>query len=274
MQRAGPALAHDRRVSRRDVADMGGEAERRVESIEASHRPVTNDLRHDRRGCDSGALLVAVDDGAVHTAPPGRAGSRRRAARPPRPTAWRAAARALRLQRCSPKRSISPGETTSTATFAAVRRTATKRDSRSSGSSCFESFSRASGEEPAAAQILVVEQDGRRDERPGEAATPCLVRPRDEAGVETPVERDEPAAAAARRRQSRPRPRLRAHRARITSSAAVSRGRAPSYPLSRASSTAWRGSRRRSPARRSSRSSASGAGRCARRRCRTTACGQ
>ena len=65
VQRAGAALAHDRRVSRRDVADMGGEAERRVESIEASHRPVTDDLRHHRRGCDSGALLVAVDDGAV-----------------------------------------------------------------------------------------------------------------------------------------------------------------------------------------------------------------
>ena len=148
----------------------------------------------------------------------------------------------------------------------ACRSTARKSDSRSSGSSCFESFSRAERGKPAAAQILVVEQDGRRDERPGEAATTCLVRPRDEAGAETPVERDEPAAAAARRRQSRPRPRLRAHRARITSSAAVSRGRAPSYPLSRASSTAWRGSRRRSPARRSSRSSASGAGRCARRR--------
>ncbi len=54
--------------------------------------------------------------------------------------------------------------------------------------------------EPATAQVLVVEQDGRRDERPGEAAATCLVRPGDETRVETPIERDEPAAAAARRR--------------------------------------------------------------------------
>jgi hypothetical protein len=65
MDLRGTDLSDDRGVPRRDVADVGAEAVRRVERVHSPHHPVAHDLRHDRRGGDGGALLVAVDDRAV-----------------------------------------------------------------------------------------------------------------------------------------------------------------------------------------------------------------
>ena len=62
MNVARAVLADVPRVSRRDVADMGGEAVARIERVHAAHRPVADDLGHDRRRCDRGAPLVTVHD--------------------------------------------------------------------------------------------------------------------------------------------------------------------------------------------------------------------
>ena len=53
------------------------------------------------------------------------------------------------------------------------------------------------------AQPLVVEEDARRDERPGQAAPPGLVRARDEADAEAAVEGEELAARTADGRHGR-----------------------------------------------------------------------
>src|SRR5438874_11329524 len=60
-----PALAHYRRVPGRDVADVRGKAVVRIESGEAPHRSVADDLRDDRGGGDRRTLLVPVDDRLV-----------------------------------------------------------------------------------------------------------------------------------------------------------------------------------------------------------------
>ncbi len=46
----------------RDVPDMRCETVVRIQSVEAAHRPVANDFRDDRGGCDRGTLLIAVHD--------------------------------------------------------------------------------------------------------------------------------------------------------------------------------------------------------------------
>src|SRR6185295_15826771 len=56
------ALAHDLRVTGRDVADVRREAVVREERVHPPHDPVTGHLRDDRGGRDRSALLVAVDD--------------------------------------------------------------------------------------------------------------------------------------------------------------------------------------------------------------------
>ncbi len=65
MDLGGPALAHDRRVPRRDVADVRAETELRIERIGAPHIPVADHFRDDRGGGNRRALLVPVDDGSV-----------------------------------------------------------------------------------------------------------------------------------------------------------------------------------------------------------------
>ena len=65
MNLGGPDLAHDRRVPRRDVADVRAKAVRRIQGVHPPHHPVARHLGDDRGGGDRGALLVAVDDGAV-----------------------------------------------------------------------------------------------------------------------------------------------------------------------------------------------------------------
>ena len=62
MDVARPVLADEPRMSWRDVADMGGEAVARIERVHAEHRPVADDLGHDRRRGDRCAPFVTVDD--------------------------------------------------------------------------------------------------------------------------------------------------------------------------------------------------------------------
>ena len=65
MNLARATLAHESRMSGRDVTDMGRKPVARIEGIHPAHRPVADDLGHDRRGRDRCAPLVAVDDGHV-----------------------------------------------------------------------------------------------------------------------------------------------------------------------------------------------------------------
>ena len=59
---ARAVLADELRVARRDVADMRGEPVARIQRVHAEHRPVADDLRHDRGRGDRRAARVAVDD--------------------------------------------------------------------------------------------------------------------------------------------------------------------------------------------------------------------
>jgi len=59
---ARAALAYARRVLGRDVSDVGAKAVVREERVHAPHRPVADDLGHDRGSRDRRTALVAVDD--------------------------------------------------------------------------------------------------------------------------------------------------------------------------------------------------------------------
>jgi hypothetical protein len=65
MDRRRAVLTHEPRMGRGDVADMRREAVLGEEGVEAPHRPVANDLGHDRCCRDRRAPLVAVDDSDV-----------------------------------------------------------------------------------------------------------------------------------------------------------------------------------------------------------------
>ena len=138
-------LAHRRRVPGRDVADVAGEAVAWVERVEAAHHPVARHLRDDRRGRDRGALGVAVDDGAV---------LRRGRAEPEAVDEARLRRRReIGEDRAQPPEvrlaqavAVDVGqEMTRTLIRSAQPTTARKSSSRSTGDTCFESFSDASG---------------------------------------------------------------------------------------------------------------------------------
>jgi len=57
--------AHSPRVRRRDVPDVRDEAVPRVESVEATHDPISHDLGHDRGGRNRCAASVPVHDRLV-----------------------------------------------------------------------------------------------------------------------------------------------------------------------------------------------------------------
>ena len=160
----------------------------------------------------------------------------------------RTARRPARFERCRPERSISAAEIMRTLICAAQPTTAWKSASRSSWETCLESFSRGERTNPCAAQRLVVEKHAGDDERPGERAAARLVRARDVADTEASIVCEKPLAGRSR------------HPPRIDASSVGARGRAPSFPLSFASSRASRAARRRPSPARASRSWASGAG--------------
>ena len=165
-----------------------------------------------------------------------------------------------RFERWRPERSISAAEITRTLICAAQPTTAWKSSSRSSWPHLLGVVQPRERPYPSAAQRLVVEEHAGDDERACERAASRLVRARDVADAEAPIVCEKPLAARSR------------HRPRIDASPAGARGRAPSFPLSFASSRASRAGRRRPTPARACRSSASGAGTSARPRRRTTAC--
>ncbi len=82
---------------------------------------------------------------------------------------------------------------------------------------------------PVLAQAVEIEEHPCDDERPGERPAARLVRAGDETCAEAAIVTEELGTRAAR------------HGPRITTSAAVSRGRGPSFPPCREGSTALRG---------------------------------
>src|SRR5688500_1747533 len=62
---AGASRPDDRRVDGRDVPDVRREPVVRVDSVQAAHRPVANDLRDAGRVCDRRTPRVTVYDRLV-----------------------------------------------------------------------------------------------------------------------------------------------------------------------------------------------------------------
>ena len=145
MNRGRPVLADARRVTRRDVADMGREPVLREERIEAAHDAIADDLGHDRGGGDGGAAAVAADDGEVlgrllaeaEAVDEADLGGRRERVQDSR--------RLARFDACSPTRSISACVTTRIEMRSAQATTARNSSSRRAMSSSFESLRYASG---------------------------------------------------------------------------------------------------------------------------------
>ena len=273
MDLAGPALANDGGVRRRDVADVRAEAVVRVERVEPAHVAVARHLRDDRRGRDRGALRVAVDDRAVR---------RRRRAEPEavdeadlrgRRSAASAARSPRRFERCRPSRSIRRREDVHRDPLAQASTARKSSLARRRASTCFESFRPRQRPHAVVAQAVVVEQHARDDERPGERARgpprrrrrrsarraggrtrgafwPGQRRPRSAEDSADSRRRDAADGITRSRRPLGRRPseaawalrRSRASRLAL----ARSRGRGPSCRPGRAGSTASRGGRRRS----------------------------
>ena len=262
MQLAGPERAHRRRVLRRDVADVRAEPVPRVERIEPTHDAVTHHLRDDGRGRDRGAARVAVHERPV----------RRRGAPEPEPVHETRLGRRMQVGEDGPQareiRAMEPGAVDISDGHdpdADARRAADDAVEELLALLVADLLRVVQARERAdtrAAQRGVVEEDPRDDERPGERASARLVCTRDEADAEAAVVCEEALAGRA------------THRPRIDASPAGARGRAPSSPLSSASSRASPAGRRRRRRPRASRSSASGAGTYARPRRRRTACGR
>jgi hypothetical protein len=189
---ARPVLADQPRVPRRDVADMRREPVAWVERVHPAHRPVADDLRHDRRRGDRGAPLVAVDDrnvigrGRSEAESVDEAGFGRRGKRvegPSKPVQVRPV-QALAVD--------------------LARRDDLDGDPGRTGENRAEELLSVLGrdllrvvqlrERPNAvvAKRVVVEEDAGDDERAGERAAAGLVSPGDEASAEPSVEPQQP----------------------------------------------------------------------------------
>src|SRR5919106_423494 len=224
----GAERPHGGRVRGRDVADVRHEPVAGIEGVEAAHNAVTDDLRHDRSRCNGGALAVAVHDRAV----------RRRARAEPKAVDETRLRR--RMQVCENGteageiRAVEPGAVDLAVrheTHADLRRTAHDRVEERLALIVRELLRVVQVAERAdavAVQGGIVEEDARDDEGAGERAAPGLVGTRDEADAELSIVCEEPLAWWS------------GHPPRIDASSAGARGRAPSSPLSRASSRALR----------------------------------
>jgi hypothetical protein len=185
----GATLAHDGRMSGRDVADVRREAVVRIQRGEPAHRPVADDLGHDRCCGDGGALLVPVHDGAVLR----RAGTETKAVHKadlgrrrqlPQDRAHRGEVRAMEAVRVDlTRRDRTDGNPLGTSDDGPKQRLP-----RRAGQllRIVEQRERADTVVP---QAGVVEQDARDDERSSERASARLVRPCDKPRAEAAVKR-------------------------------------------------------------------------------------
>jgi DNA invertase Pin-like site-specific DNA recombinase len=194
------ALPEDRlAMLRRGVADMIGEAPARVQLIRVAHVAVARDLRDDRGRRDRGARGVAVDDCALRTLEL-RHGE----------AVHQADHLAPQLTRDGPHR-VAQGCEVRLVQPAGVDPADAARDDDDAGGAAQHQrvellaretcvllgvVQRLQRTQVADRQRVVVEQDARGDERPGERATPRLVSAGDEANAEATVEGEQPPPAA------------------------------------------------------------------------------
>ena len=189
---AGAVLANEPRVAWRDVSDVRREPVARIERVHPEHRPVADDLRHDRGRRDRGAPLVAVDDRDV----------RRRGRPEPEPVdETRLRGRRERMQRTSQPvqvRPVQPGavdlsrrdDLHGNPGRARKHRpeqllTVLRRD-------LLRIIQLRERPNAMVAQRVVVEKNAGNNERAGERAAACLVSPGDEASAEPSVELQQP----------------------------------------------------------------------------------
>ncbi len=156
----------------------------REDGVESAHRSVAHDLRDDRRGCDRGTSLVAIDDRLVLR--------RERTEAKPVDEArlGRRCESGQRLPEAAEVRTVQP--------VAVDRRRRDHADRDPLGAARNRSEQRLTTlvrdllrvvQEPerpdgVVAQLLVVEEHARHDERPRKAAASRLVRTRDETNPE------------------------------------------------------------------------------------------
>ena len=215
MDLAGPSLAHDLRVRRRDVADVRREAVARIHRVRGAHVAVARHLGDDRGGGDRGALRVAVDD-----RPMLRCGRAQLEAVDQRDVGGLT----------GPERRPQPLQVAAVQPVAVDHRGRVDVDRDSLGARenrvvqlvahCFADLLRVVQERERAdavvAQAVVVEQHARDDERPGERPAAGLVRTRDQPAAEVAVVAEQPLSGALL---------LRRHGPRIARAAAASRRR-------------------------------------------------
>jgi hypothetical protein len=192
MDVAGPVLANEPRVARRDVADVRREPVARVERVHPAHRPVAHDLGHDRRRRDRGAALVAVDDRHVL----GRRRSEAEAV-----DEARLGRRRKRMQGSSEPVQIRPVQALAVDLAGGDD---LDRDPGCAGENGAEELFPVLGRDllrvvqlrertnAMVAERVVVEKDAGDDERSGEGAAAGFVSPGDEASAELSVEPQQP----------------------------------------------------------------------------------
>ncbi len=192
MDLAGPALTHDRGVPGCDVADVRDEAVVREERIEPPHEAVAGDLGDDRGGRDRGALLVSVDDCRVvgrgrpepEAVDETRLGRRRQlpehGAEPGQVAAMQAGAVDLAVRDHTDGYYLRAGDHRPEELLAPL------------GCELLRVVQECERTDSMVAQLRVVEQDARDDERAGERAPAGLVSAGDETSAEPPVEAQQP----------------------------------------------------------------------------------
>ena len=181
----------------RDVADVRREAVVRIEGVQATHGPVANDLRDDRCGGDCGASLVAVHDrlvlGRQRSEPKtvykaglsGRAEGGERLTEPPQ----------VRL--VQPVAVDRPGGDDADRDSCRAARDGAEEHLTALFGHLLRVVQEGEWANAVVAQLLVVEENTRDDQRPGEAPATGLIRTRNEPRTEASVESEQLLAGSA-----------------------------------------------------------------------------